>query len=72
MVNKFRGGAVEEPIDVHPGCVGSEKGDTKTSKVGVPMSIDENVGLGECEDAMKGSEKEPHALNILMDYIHAV
>ena len=49
VVSQLRSGAVEEPINVHPGCIWWKKGYTETAKVGVPMSIDENIGLGECE-----------------------
>lgn len=63
---------MEEPINVHPGRVGSKKGHPKASKVGVPAGINENVRLGECEGETKEVGKGTHDLNILMDRIRVV
>ena len=49
MVSQFGSGAMEKPVNVYSVHVRWKKGDSKTSNVGMPTSINENVCLGECE-----------------------
>lgn len=74
IVHQFRGGAVEELINVHHRCVGQKKGYSKTSEVCAPASINENIRLGGgCEKVRL--ERWRNCLTIftfLMDYIPVV
>ena len=63
---------MEEPVNVHPGCVGCNKGCSETSKMGMPVNINENIRLEDCEGVIKVVEKGPHDLNVLVDYIHVM
>ena len=72
MVNQLRSGAIEERVNVHHRCIGRKKGYSKTPKVGMPASVNENVRLGEREGVSRKVEKGPYGLNILMDHTPVV
>ena len=56
---------MEEPVNVYPRCVGCNKSCSKTSKMGVPADINENIRLEDCEGVIKVGEKGPTILTFL-------
>jgi len=52
-VNKLRGGAVKEPVDIHPCRDEWNGGRSKTGNMSASTSVDEYIGLDEYESVAK-------------------